>query len=49
MSEQEKLSMYKSACEICLLAEKMKTCPLCKFVQSEKLNDTVSIPVKSNS
>lgn len=42
MTEQEKLSMYKAACSICLLAENMKTCKLCKFVQPEKI-DTVSI------
>ena len=36
MSNEEVKSMYKSTCEICLLAEAMKNCPLCKFVQKKE-------------
>ena len=36
MSIEEKLAMYKANCEICTLAENMKSCPICKFYQSQK-------------
>lgn len=31
MTENEKIQMRISQCKICLLAEKMKVCPLCNF------------------
>lgn len=31
MSNEEKLAMYIANCQCCLLAEKMKNCPLCRF------------------
>lgn len=31
MSEFEKLEMFKAQCKICMLAEAMKDCPICKF------------------
>lgn len=52
MSIEEKLAMYKANCEICTLAENMKSCPICKFYQTQKEkeikeNATIQEPKKS--
>lgn len=36
MNQEEIKAMYKATCEICMLADAMKNCPICKFYQKEK-------------
>ena len=31
MNEKEKMDFYIAMCRCCLIAEAMKTCPLCRF------------------
>lgn len=31
MTEKEKLEAYIANCKCCMLAQAMKTCPLCRF------------------
>lgn len=31
MTEKEKIEMYIANCKCCMLAQVMKTCPLCRF------------------
>ncbi len=31
MNEKEKLASYIANCKCCLLAQSMKTCPICRF------------------
>jgi hypothetical protein len=50
MTEKEKIESYIATCKCCLLAQAMKTCPLCRFniglaVQVE-LPETISLPVQ---
>ena len=40
MTEKERLEMFKAQCEICMLSEAMKDCPLCKFNIGLKIKST---------
>jgi hypothetical protein len=55
MNEKEKREFYIAMCRCCLIAEAMKTCPLCRFkvglAEQEKPVDSIplalSIPVST--
>jgi hypothetical protein len=54
MNEKEKKAFYIAMCKCCLIAEAMKTCPLCSFkiglIEQEKSVDvqaiTIPVPVE---
>jgi hypothetical protein len=47
MTEKEKMESYIATCKCCLLAETMKTCPICLFNigLAEKINSVELIPL----
>ena len=55
MNEKEKKDFYIAMCQCCLIAQAMKTCPVCNFnvglaepiqtVRSEPLPIAVQIPI----
>ncbi len=50
MTEQEKIASHIAMCKCCLLAEAMKTCPICLFniglAEQVKLVDPRPIPIQ---
>lgn len=50
MNEKEKIAFYIANCKCCLLAEVMKTCPLCKFnIGLSEKDNTVSTQGKEET
>ena len=48
MNEKEKKDFYVAMCQCCLIAQAMKTCPLCRFniglAKEVKLVDSIPLP-----
>ncbi len=54
MNEKEKKEFYIANCKCCLLAEAMKTCPVCRFniglAEKPKAEEAIpiSLPIRIN-